>query len=211
MFFYICFYSLALYPAKNLFKIYCILLILIICAATYSFFDLKGQITLESKNLIHWLFYIFPGFRLIEFICGMLLYKCWKTGLRLNSNLILPSYITILFAMYYAECIPQTFRLSLWYLPFIAFFFYTHLTQTVFSCFFSSKILILLGNASFAFYMIHLPLIKIFEILLAPFKLSNLFFILIVLLLTSLLSVLIYLVYEKKAESFLKSCVNKKT
>ena len=35
---------------------------------------------IQTEELNHWLYYIFPVSRLVEFICGMIIYACWKNS-----------------------------------------------------------------------------------------------------------------------------------
>ena len=67
-----------------------------------------------------------------------------------------------------------------------------------------SKYLVLLGNASFAFYLIHQRLIIDFGRLLSPFNLNDYQFFVVSLMGISLLSIGTFLTYEKWAENKLK-------
>lgn len=178
-------------------------------SAMIVYFFMDGRVFVGGYTFAHWLFYIFPGFRLLEFLTGMLLFEIWKSGYRLNIIYMPFAYIFLAVAMWFAIDIPESFRLSLYYLPFIAFFLYTHLTDdSLVNKFYSSKSMVLLGNASFAFYLIHQPIISILKWLLNSIEISDFYFFITSLLLTTLASVITYLIYERRAESYLKKLIN---
>jgi len=213
MFFYICFFPLVFIRTKNLFKIFVLLLLVIISSAFWVDHFFFEKILFGEASLAHWLFYIFPGFRLLEFITGMLLFKLWEARFRLPSWLIFPAYLLLLVSMYFAPNVSESFRFSLFFLPFITLFFYTHLSGSgVFVRFYSSRIMVLLGNASFAFYLIHQPLIVLFKQILVRYRyeFSNFSFFVFSYFFITLFSIFIYALYERKAEYFLKSIVNQK-
>ena len=154
---------------------------------------------------IHWMFYIFPGSRILEFLCGMILFHFWKSGHVKHSNFIVPAYLFLILAMYFADVVPEAFRMSLFFLPVIVLFLFAHLKgDGIINRFFKTRMMILLGNASFAFYLIHQPLIHIFKRLLNRFNLGDFSFFLISLTAITLLSIATYLIYEKWAERKLK-------
>lgn len=211
MFFYICFFPLVFFRARHLFKILILLLLVIVSSAFLVEIFFPERKVFGGNTLAHWLFYIFPGFRLLEFITGMLLFKLWEVRFRLPSWLIFPSYILLLVSMYFAKEVPEPFRMSLFFLPFITLFFYTHLSGSgLFVRFFSTRIMVLLGNASFAFYLIYQPLIGVLKRILGKFELSNFSFFVFSCVVISLLSIATYVLYERKAESYLKSLINEK-
>ncbi|QWL67682.1 acyltransferase family protein [Aeromonas jandaei] len=212
MFFYACFFPLVLLPLNKLLKLCCGLLALITFVAAIFSLTLTDHVFFGEISFAHWLFYIFPGFRLLEFIVGMCLYHAWRNNFRFNKVLAIPSYIILFLAMYFASDVSEEFRMSLYFIPFIALFFYAHLSdEGVFVRVLSSKIMMLLGNASFAFYLIHQPLILVLRRVLGRFEFSDISFAFISLTIISFVSVLIYLFYERKAELFLKSFfINKK-
>jgi peptidoglycan/LPS O-acetylase OafA/YrhL len=210
MFFYVCFFPLVFASTRRLAKIGLGLLMTIVVSATLVESLLPGRIVLGENSVAHWLFDIFPGFRLIEFIVGMLLYRLWKGGFRLPAWLVLPAYLLLFSSMYLASHVPEAFRLSLYFLPFIVLFFYSHLSEgSLPSRLFSSRLMVLLGNASFAFYLIHQPLLGILKRLLDRFDPANTVFCAISLAVVSALSIATYLIYERRAELFLKSRISR--
>ena len=211
MFFYICFFPLVFLGTRNIFKIFILLLLVIVSSAFLVEFFFSGRKFFGQNTLAHWLFYIFPGFRLLEFITGMLLFKLWEINFRLPSWMIFLSHILLIVSMYFAEEVPESFRMSLFFLPFIALFFYAHLSDSgLIVRFFSTRLMVLLGNASFAFYLIHQPLISVLKRVLGRFELSNFSFFVFSCVVISLLSIVTYVFYERKAESYFKSLINKK-
>ncbi|WP_158248704.1 acyltransferase family protein [Chromobacterium sinusclupearum] len=211
MFFYFCFFPLVFLNTKNLVKIFLALLLTILTSALFFTTQLSGLKLFGGNTLAHWLFYIFPGFRILEFIAGMLIFQLWKTGYRLPHWVTSASYILLITSMYFANQIPEPFRLSLYFIPFVSLFFYANLTEDTPSYrLFSTKYLTLLGNASFAFYLIHQPLINILERLTQKYNLSYLPFFILCLSVATLASIFIYIFYEKKAESFLKNYISNK-
>ena len=206
MFFYLCFFFMVTMPYEKLLKTGIGLLVLIIsCAIVVTIFFDGYRLYGSSNTIAHWIFYIYPGFRLLEFVCGMLLFKLWKSGRMINSYFSIIAYIILVLAMYYADSVPEAFRMSLFFLPVIVFFLFAHLKgDGLVNSFFKTKIMVLLGNASFAFYLIHQPLINIFRSLLGGFMLGDFSLFLINLICITLISVVIYLTYEKWAERKLK-------
>lgn len=211
MFFYICFFPLVFIRSGNLLRIFVFLLLTIVFSAFVAQIFYPEQKFFGGNTFAHWLFYIFPIFRLLEFLAGMLLFKLWESRFRLSDWMILPSYILLFASMYFAKEVPESFRMSLFFLPFIVLFFYSHLSDSGFIVrLFSTRIMVLLGNASFAFYLIHLPLIGIFRRITASLELSNLSFVIFSCVAISLLSIATYVIYERKAESYLKRLISEK-
>lgn len=205
MFFYVCFFFLVPLSDKRLCFIMISLLALIASAAVITEEHFSQRIVFGSQTFSHWLFYIFPGFRLLEFICGMLLYRLWKTFGKINPVLIPIAYCVLFASMYVAPVIPESYRLSLFFLPAVALLLYAHLyPRGIIFRLYTSKLLVLLGNASFAFYLIHQPLIKIIYSDAAPLSLSHSGHLTASLVVALFLSVLIHLTIEKAATNFLK-------
>lgn len=210
MFFYICFFPLVFVKTKNLLKIFLWLLASIVLCAFFVQFFYPEQKFFGDDTFAHWLFYIFPVFRLLEFVAGMLLFKLWESRFRIPSWLILPSYLLLIASMYFAKEVLEPFRV-LFFLPFVALFFYSHLADSgLIIRLLSTRIMVLLGNASFAFYLIHQPLIAIFKRITLRFELSNFSFFVFSCVSISLLSIATYALYERKVGSYLKMLIRKK-
>ena len=211
MFFYSCFFFMAAIPLIKLLKTAIGLLILIlICATVVTIFFDGSKLFGSYFTVAHWMFYIFPGFRILEFICGMILFNLWKLGYVSSSNFVVPAYLILILAMYFADIVPEAFRMSLFFLPVIFIFLCVHLQgDGLVNKFLKTKTMVLLGNASFAFYLIHQPLIRIFEKELARFGLGDFGFFIISLTAITLLSIATYLTYEKWAENKLKKLADR--
>ena len=169
MFFYFLFFFLITLSPSRLIKYTIALSLLVLISACIATFFFDGvKILGSSQTFAHWMFYIFPGFRLLEFLLGMVMFHVWRSGFSLHRFFTPISYILLFLSMYFAESVPESFRMSLFFLPAISLFFYAHLSDcTYVSKFYSSQSLVLLGNASFAFYLIHVPLIGILRNILA--------------------------------------------
>lgn len=210
MFFYICFFPLVFIKTRTIIKLFISLLTVIFACAFFVELVYPEHKFFGNNTLAHWLFYIFPGFRLLEFVTGMLLFKLWERRFRLPGWITFASYALLIISMYFAKEVPEPFRMSLFFLPFIALFFYSHLSEHgLIVRFFSTKTMVLLGNASFAFYLIHQPLIVVFKKLTDKLELSNFVFFVFSCFVISALSIATYVLYERKAESYLKSLIMK--
>lgn len=210
MFFYLCFCFLVLMTFRSLFCVVLLLLAVIVVCATFVtifFDDLKVW---GSLKLSYYMFYIFPGFRLLEFVCGMLLLRLWKDGYTLGSHLVIPAYILLFTSMYFAHSIPEAFRWSFYFLLPVLFFLYAHLQGGgVINRILKTRLVVLLGNASFAFYLIHQPVILVLKRWLSRFYLSDFGFFIVALVISISLSLIIHLVYEKWAERKLKEIASR--
>lgn len=210
MFFYVCFCFLALMTFRSLFCVGMLLLAVIIVSATFFTIFYNDLIVWGSLTLSYWMFYIFPGFRLLEFLCGILLFRLWKVGYTPGSHLVIPAYILLFASMYFANRIPEAFRWSVYFLLPVLFFLYAHLQGGgIINRILKTRLLVLLGNASFAFYLIHQPIILVLKRLLSLFNLSDFGFFMVSLVISILLSLIIHLVYEKWAERKLKEIASR--
>ncbi|HFI8090621.1 TPA: acyltransferase family protein [Escherichia coli] len=161
---------------------------------------------IQTEELNHWLYYIFPVSRLVEFICGMIIYACWKNSRQqtVDSLLFLISLLPLLIAIYYSNNINNSLRYSLYYLlPMIIFFTSCiYLRNGVIHTILSSKTLELLGKSSFIFYLIHQPIIlfcfKIFGHNPGPLYLIAL------LVIITIVSIILYKLVEEPLELMLR-------
>ena len=111
----------------------------------------------------HWIFYINPLFRSIDFIIGMLLSKVLlnkdriNIGEKIGYNFLEIGSI-ILFCIFYsnARYIPQIYRWNVYYTPILILIIYIlYFQRGIVSDLLSSKIMLYLANISFEFYMLH--------------------------------------------------------
>jgi peptidoglycan/LPS O-acetylase OafA/YrhL len=114
-----------------------------------------------------WFFYVFPPVRLIDFIVGMLLYRAWRSG---HGNALAGTGAEIAVAIavpaamigFSLMALPMPLRWQLAYLPIMAtavlIFAYG---RGAVSCALRHPGMILLGQASFALYLTHRPIITL--------------------------------------------------
>ncbi|MEG2264610.1 MAG: acyltransferase [Acinetobacter sp.] len=164
MFFYLCFCLLVKIKTRYL----CVILCSVLSLNVYVLINPPQDISL------HWLFYINPVFRISDFIIGMLVCRAFlaktftlKVGvcsaMEVCSLIILA--ITIYIATNYISA--MEFKYDLLYIPcmtliVIAFAF----DGGIVSRLLANKYLILLGEASFSFYMFHWMIVsKLIEVM----------------------------------------------
>ncbi len=208
MFFYICFFFLIFLSTKNLIKLLFFLLMVVLFCAFLIEPDVLNSVFYGKQAFCHWLFYIFPLFRLLEFLTGMLLFKAWRNNFRCPKGFILPAYIFLFFSVVFAKNVPEAYRAGVFFLPSTAMFLYAHLDiDNTISRFWANNFMVLMGNASFALYMTHIFVIAIIKRINFVNNLSNFSFLIFTLFLVSLSSIIIYLYYEKKTNIIFKKLV----
>ena len=118
---------------------------------------------------VDWIFYVFPVTRLFEFVAGILLCRAWRSGIGrgwATSGTEAFLVILLLGSMVAVEwfALPLAFRYQLVFLPpmaaLILVFAYG---GGVLSRLLRHPTLQLLGEASFALYLIHRPMITFME------------------------------------------------
>jgi len=120
----------------------------------------------DAQTLTYWLIYILPVTRLTEFVIGM-----WIRGLsglwaRLWRPTVLEVGVVVLLAGAMVGCrlggVPDAVRFQLAYMPFMALVLrvYAAGQGAVSRWLARRRWLVLLGDASFALYLIHLPVIQ---------------------------------------------------
>jgi hypothetical protein len=119
MFYYVCFFALVVLSAARLLKLTVALAGFILVAALLVHVFLGDTQFFGKHSFSHWLFYVVPGFRILEFLVGMLLHALWQWGYRLPTSTLLPSYALLFAAMWFAPAIAAPFRYSLYFLPVI--------------------------------------------------------------------------------------------
>ncbi|MGE6515821.1 acyltransferase family protein [Lysinibacillus sphaericus] len=157
---------------------------------------------MRDSQLAHWLFYIFPPFRFIDFFIGIIIglvfvkMKEVKISNRIFSIFEIVSILLLIIAIYFFPTIHQTLRLWGYYLLPLVFIIWVFAFQKgVISQFLSHKVFVYLGEISFSFYMIHKIVMGYMEI--TPFVKDNPYiFVLTTFLITLILSHIIYKYYE---------------
>jgi len=170
------------------------------------------------ENFQHQLFYVNPLIRITDFILGILLFnfskKINKNHFQLNYTLLEISSIFILIVFFHLHSsVPLVFRFSFYYWIPMSFFILIFSFQSgVVSKILSHRILILLGEISFGFYMFHYLVIRYFEIFNAQFLfIKNDFLqIAIIFFLTITISYLSFFWFEKPVNNWMKNKYKKK-
>lgn len=164
-------------------------------------------ITPPTSISLHWLFYINPFFRVSDFIIGIVFCRVYlstdytpskSTSSILEVLAILSFFITAFIATNYIH--DMNLKYDILFIPcmllLVAVFSFNN---GIISKWLSNKYLMLLGEASFSFYMIHYIILnKLYEIMLpSPNKFSELAcYILLALLCSLVLSVVIFKWFE---------------
>jgi len=165
-FFYACFAGLAFWPLRRLGWFAAGLLALNVGVVAWRLSSGHGAVIVEDRNtLTHWLTYIDPVARLLDFVVGMLVYRLPRhgwTGVR-ASGVEVGAVALLIAAMvaYPLAGVPDALRMQLAYLPLMALVIWAFgqgggaLSDGLAG----SKLLVLLGDASFALYLVHLPIV----------------------------------------------------
>jgi len=114
----------------------------------------------------HWLFYVFPPFRLADFLLGIILCSGFlglaarpevdNIKVEVFTALEIGTVAVLLAAIYLHPFVHQSFRYSVYYAPFMSLVILVFAFQRGhLSKLFSYPALVLLGEISFSFYMLH--------------------------------------------------------
>ncbi|MNK18130.1 Acyltransferase family protein [compost metagenome] len=207
MFFYLLFpFSITL-ASLNKIKIYWITLSLMaIVITTISY------ISVESWKV---LVYYNPFMRFFDFLIGILLFGIYKQYINKNNSpskkvasLVEILAITFFFVFFILHnYIPRGFRFSVYYwIPMSVIIFTFALQKGVISKLLCNKWLVLLGEISFGFYMIHYLVIK-YGLLMKKFYFDNfndIIFAIILFFATLGLSLVSFYYFEKPMNTFIK-------
>lgn len=200
LFFYACFPFLVVLSRKILLSIFALLIAVQI-----------GILTLpDADDLKHALLYISPFFRISDFILGILLCHLYQTHAEVGKNkallLQLSALATLFVFIVLAEMfsISQPYKFSLYYIVPMAFLIFAFCFQSRFSTILSNKYLLILGESSFALYLIHQLIIRYGLMLHEHYSQLNLEILAIVMILLSVLSgILLYYIFEKPCQKYL--------
>lgn len=154
----------------------------------------------ESDHFKVWLMHIFPFVRLFEFSTGIILGMIFANRPMKNLNKkmfnLLELFAVLLFLIFLLISVRFDTGLvrGVYFVPIWCILIYTFAHEVgILSKLLSSKVLVYLGEISFSFYMIHQLVIRYFEFL----KLNSIVNFLICLVLSLLLSAVIYRFYEE--------------
>lgn len=121
------------------------------------------------SSRVEWLFYVLPVTRLFEFIAGMLLYRAWRAGTGRSwatTGMEVFLVLVVLAIMFSLEwfAIPLVFRYQLAFLlPMAALILVFAHGRGGLSRMLRTPVLQRLGEASFALYLVHRPMITFSE------------------------------------------------
>ncbi len=164
----------------------------------------------------HRLFYINPLLRIGDFILGILLYsmyfkvknQAWTGSKSLGTLLEIFSITLFLVFFYFHNSVPIGYRFSCYYWPpMLAIIFVFSFQSGLASKLLSTKILILLGEISFGFYMLHHMVIRYLLFFNTQFhwNLGDYSLIFIMFLLTVLASYFTYIFIELPSNRAIKN------
>ncbi len=161
-FFYTCFAALAFCSAPRLGLVAGGLLAINVAVVLWQSSAGQGAIIVEDRNtLTHWLTYIAPPARLLDFVVGMLVYRLPRHGGGTRVELGVVTLLLGAMVAYPLLGLPDVWRMQLAYLPLMALVIWAFglgggaLSQGLAQ----SRSLVLLGDASFALYLVHLPIV----------------------------------------------------
>lgn len=160
-FFYACFAGLALLSVRRLGWLAAGLLAVNMGVVLWRIISGHAAISLnDTPTLTHWLTYISPVSRLLDFMVGMLIYRLPKRGGATVEWLALALLLGAMVA-YPLLGVPDVWRMQLAYLPLMALFIWAFGAGCgALSGWLSRQgWLVLLGDASFALYLVHLPVV----------------------------------------------------
>lgn len=197
-FFYICFIFFRKMTTRNLFLWFLGLLTIKLSLEAL-------WMVLHIQYLAHWLFFVFPIFRLPEFLLGMMLCRVYLNDpspfLRFKLDPIFTFILTILtigLCRYYLSCYAIPLYSTI---PFLCSFLLllSCLGHNREQSYFNNKIFLFLGDASFPIYLIHQPVLNGARMLFQKWNLTMTVPLMLLMMLSSLLLALVYHVtIEKK-------------
>ena len=162
-FFYVAFLFLIKLTKKSILSLFISLLVVIVS------FKLSTPASVGDST---WLFYINPAFRIVDFICGMLLFHLYKI-LKNKENisfalatLLETTSVAVMIAFVYAGInlgVSNAWRCDIFYIIPMSFVILTFsLERGAISRAMSNKVFVFLGEASFSLYMIHTTIFAMF-------------------------------------------------
>ncbi|HWU03062.1 MAG TPA: acyltransferase, partial [Novosphingobium sp.] len=166
-FFYTCFAGLAFLSGRRLLLLAGVMLLadmaMVVWLQGHGRAELMNG---EQQTLTHWLVYILPVTRLVEFVCGMLLYRLPRLGCGrgMATAVEAGSVVVLLAAMVGMPAlgIPEIWQKQLGLMPVMALLLWVFASGrgAISAWLAGSRWLVLLGDASFALYLLHQPMIN---------------------------------------------------
>jgi len=164
------------------------------------------------------LFYVNPFFRVFDFIIGIMLFEIYlkikKQQRTINYNLLeVCTILLLLFFFVFHVWVPLVMRYSIYYwIPMSLIILIFSFQKGLVSKFLSNKLLILLGEISFGFYMFHQLVLKYFIDFNRQYvHITNEYYIIIILFLLSLIiSYISFIWFEKPLNKYFKILLGRK-
>jgi peptidoglycan/LPS O-acetylase OafA/YrhL len=211
-FFYLIFCSLLLINYKNILKLWTLNIMLVI--GFLFLFSNKNDI------IQHWIFYINPFMRILDFITGIVLAKIFFRVNHIIKNInllkILEPISILLLAIFVFIAVKynvnQSLRYDIYYIiPLGLIIFIFSFEEGLISKILANKICVFLGEISFAFYMFHYLIRNGLAFLQANFKIflpttdyGKAGLVLLILLTSLIVSSLSFIFYERPLNRFLR-------
>ncbi len=164
-------------------------------------------------EISHWLYYISPFARLLDFLFGALLCIVF---VKISKGIQAPKFVftllelfslaAFLLAYYFSAGVDQSIRYGVYYTPFIVLIIFLfalhrgHLSDLL-----SARLLVLGGEISFSFYLFHQLVLRDFQAN-GFFDQDPIYAAFVALVLTLCLSYVCYWLYESPAREFLRRC-----
>ena len=204
-FFYFCFPFLLplLHRPRRLCALFILCAVVVVLGMWFTSLDMAKDI-----------WYVNPLARFPDFLLGMIIYICYRYS-RQSRTMAAWRYtlvelaVVLLFVTFYiaASHVPQVYRYSCYYWLPVALVIYVFALQGgILSRLLSARWLVLGGEVSFGFYLIHHLLIRLYVEASRhlDFMLSPWIAVLFILLFTLLLSVLSFYIFERPMNRFVK-------
>lgn len=215
MFFYFIFPLIAPIIFKLRKDIICILILYLTPIISYIVLvKFLNQDLNEASNSVFWR--SFPLLRSIEFLLGIFLGKFYlregsfKTWMKLNPGLIgflfWLSTLLSLFLISIHSNFPREILANTFMVPLFSFMIFSlAVVKIPFTKFLRSRLILLLGGASYALYIVHVPMLYYVKMMLEMFNLSyGLEYMAIYLLIVISLSIFLYLKIERPIQAWLR-------
>ena len=164
LFFYALFPLLVKVSEPVLRRIFLFGMVMIVGSATFAALRVDGY-----SPFVDWMFYVFPVTRLFEFIAGILLCRMFQSGVGRSwatsgSEVLLTAVVLAAMVAVQWFAVPLVFRYQLIFmLPMAALVLVFAYGRGVLSGLLRHPALRLMGEASFALYLIHRPMITFME------------------------------------------------
>ena len=214
LFFYVSFIFLVQISVKFLQRIALLWFVVIATAAAIMIFSGYSHWSTGTNEIEinHWIFYINPVFRLLDFMVGILIYRVAfvkkdKIQDATVSEIAAVSLLIIGAYVYSTFVFPEILRAQLLYLPLMAYIIYVFSKGTgLISRLLKGKTLVLLGEASFSLYLIHNPIISLANavFLKTSLRIPVIAYAIILTIFCVVASVLTYKFIEKPMHNYLK-------